>query len=54
MTDMTGLVVPIRIAVFPDNVPGAGWVNMASSCVASIGFWYGVAWAVTKGVTMAL
>ncbi len=51
---MTGLVVPIRITPFPYDWPMASWANLSASCVASIGFWYGVAWAVTKGVTMAL
>ncbi len=54
MTDLTELVVPIRINLFPDEWPMGSWVNMTASCVASAGYWFGVAWAVAKGVALAL
>ncbi len=53
MTDLSALPVPVRIT-FPSDWPLASWLTLGFSTTASIGFWYGVAWAVTKGVTMAL
>lgn len=53
MSDLSALPVPVRIT-FPSDWPLASWLTLGCSVAASTGFWFGVAWAITRGVSLGL